>query len=58
MWIHHLDSSIEYALDLLSWETTQRLFNMLIIKIANVLVNLLLTIAFLIYLPQWAAAGP
>ncbi|WP_339659112.1 oligosaccharide flippase family protein [Flavobacterium frigidarium] len=56
IWILALDALVIIPFSKL--RATQRPMFYAIIKIANVLVNLLLTIAFLIYLPQWAAASP
>lgn len=56
IWILALDALVIIPFSKL--RATQRPMFYAIIKIANVLVNLLLTIAFLIYLPQWAATSP
>ena len=56
IWILALDALVIIPFSKL--RATQRPMFYAIIKTANVLVNLLLTIAFLIYLPQWAAASP
>lgn len=56
IWILALDALVMIPFSKL--RATQRPMFYAIIKIANVLANLLLTIAFLIYLPQWAATSP
>lgn len=56
IWIIALDALVIIPFSKL--RATQRPMLYAIIKIANVLIYLLLTIAFLIYLPQWAAASP
>ena len=56
IWIIALDALVIIPFSKL--RATQRPMLYAIIKIANVVIYLLLTIAFLIYLPQWAAASP
>ena len=56
IWILALDALVIIPFSKL--RATQRPMFYAIIKIANVVVNLLLTISFLIYLPRWVAASP
>ncbi|NRT12372.1 lipopolysaccharide biosynthesis protein [Flavobacterium sp. 14A] len=56
IWILALDALVIIPFSKL--RATQRPMFYAVIKIANVVVNLLLTISFLIYLPRWVAASP
>ncbi len=56
IWILALDALVIIPFSKL--RATQRSMFYSIIKIANVVVYLLLTISFLIYLPRWVAASP